>query len=322
MHRLSIFLITLILWAQTACNSSQENISLKKSILDNPLTALEKAHATKNAFIKKVFFNGVARKESINTHDMLNDIQNFEQECPFFLLDECSEPQHCYLSRSFDESFRTTFEDTVSKSLIQAMQARSNKQGHYLVFASGYLFQDLIILSKTLAQIPDATLTIHLIDTEYAPSLEECTYENHFDEAITTYYVPILKALFKQFTTTLQTMFPQATILLYVYGDHESYLYTTKKKLYHYPDVVTAADLPSSHRVTTDYHTVLRTVLQNNPDSKNFSLNAINILPFNSNKENDKLGAHAAIESYSLQPLMYMLKKESVLIATKHAKNR
>lgn len=287
-----IILINLTSWPLSAL--------LKDELLNNALLVLDRGHEVKYQFIKDVFIAASVRKEIVNPAVMLEKIAIFEQTCPYFLLDECSEVQHCYLSRGFDASFRNSFENKISQSLIQSIRSNPTQSTHYLVFGSGYLFTDLVVLTKTLQEEPTANLTINLVDTEYQPCLAATPSAMQFDEAVITYYVPILRAIFKQFTNCLQSMFPEAILTVHFYGDHETFINAATSGKATYPDVFAAADLPSSHRILLEYQTLIRTILERKPKAKNYFLNAANCLPFNSNKENGKIGAYAVIKSYTI----------------------
>lgn len=80
------------------------------------------------------------------------------------MLGECTKESlgHCVLSRTFQPNYRETFENQVVKAILA--KASTTKHVQYVGFASGGMFQDLVILAKALSKKPNAKITIHLID--------------------------------------------------------------------------------------------------------------------------------------------------------------
>lgn len=85
---------------------------------------------------------------------------------PIFLLDECGHWDGCKLERS-KASFRKQFEDHAA-TLLKSNKNGANKLPTRLVdFASGDLFQLLMVISKHLEQQPDSYVSVDVIDHKY-----------------------------------------------------------------------------------------------------------------------------------------------------------
>ncbi len=92
--------------------------------------------------------------------------EDYEKRCPIFLLREC-QGNYCPLSRN-NTSCRKTFETKMTDVLLEKLNSRTDQnQVEHVSFASGRLFQDLVILTKVLAKKPDATMSVHFIDLQY-----------------------------------------------------------------------------------------------------------------------------------------------------------
>ena len=133
----------------------------EKSLLDKLLTDPVSALDHNYTLAKKLEAETIPAKK-----DVLR-AQYAKQE-PLFLLDECTKQgcRNCVLSRTYEPKFREVFESRVVSSLCQQLSLHE-RPIEYVGFASGGMFQDHVILTKTLAKRPDARINIHLIDIKY-----------------------------------------------------------------------------------------------------------------------------------------------------------
>src|SRR5207244_1925920 len=101
-----------------------------------------------------------------------------------FLLGECTKEssnsvtQPCLLSRLINPSFRDIFADRVARAICDNLETSLHEPVHYASFWPGMLFQDLVILTKVLAEKPNACLVVHGIDLQFKPYTDFLDYAN------------------------------------------------------------------------------------------------------------------------------------------------
>lgn len=191
------------------------------------------------------------------------------------LIGECTS-QTCRFTRAIQSRYREFFENTVTEALIE--QLDSEKQTVYTSFGSGGLFQDLVILTKALAQKPDANIAIHLIDTKFGTYVDCCdmlntSHQIFLDTQIDPTQIPLekirswqdvnnlagfshnelmYKAIthsfstelkIKQFLKWLTSTFSHAKIAVYVHDTASNYLEYVTKNALEYADIIVAADI-------------------------------------------------------------------------------
>lgn len=232
-----------------------------------------------------------------------NILNEFTKKNPLFLLGECTEQSgmHCLLSRRYEPKFRQEFESCVATSLNNKLQSL-NRPVQYVGFASGGMFQDLVILTKTLAAKPDARLDVHLIDRKYVAyvncrDLLGNTRSIHPD--IRTNPTPVMEDLKKiarskgldisdeeltvaliktceeceaparQSIAWLSKTFPQARLNFYLHDSSDSYAQYIKSTSTPKPDFIAAADMQDERsQVVVDY----AQLCAQNPDADNMWL--------------------------------------------------
>lgn len=205
--------------------------------------------------------------------------QNMSAKLPICFLGECSAEGFfpCILNRKTNPQYRKKFEDLVSTALVEKIAA-SPEPVVYTTFGPGGMFQDFVILVKTLAQKPDAKLHINLIDRQYWLYVD-CLHKLNQPRTVGTEPIDISsikkdlildarkdsslakksddeierllwqitlqnEVRFQQFITGLNTLFPKASISLLVHESatgYEQYRKTTQPPTT--ADVLVAADI-------------------------------------------------------------------------------
>ena len=307
--------------AATFFTSAAYYLATKKSnILDsllvNPLKQLNQNYITQNQIGVK-FAQENLNEEFIKTSDAktITDAyekitKQFETNNPIFFLGECTQEDWgaCSLSRSYRPEHRETFEKETIKALLEKTNA-TDEPIQYVSFGTGGMFQDLVIMVKTLVQKPNARIVIHFIDQKYAlyEGVKDLlgTREVFADQTIDPTTVmadlmlkavtegglsattpnlekeltitPIIEEIkFKQFIGYLQKKFPKAQTSLHVHSQTKSYFKYLDEKNMTYADVITTADIQdemSSLARSINNYTILCTkTLEHKPTSKNIWL--------------------------------------------------
>ncbi|MBN2267516.1 MAG: hypothetical protein JW725_04215 [Candidatus Babeliaceae bacterium] len=209
-------------------------------------------------------------------------IKKYEEKCPLLLLGECTlnDDKPCIFSRDLNPKVRKLFEKKVVPALLEKLKT-SKEAVHYVSFGAGGMFQDLVILTKTLNKNPEANIIIHFIDPKfylevlfleylhnsrevkkdenYAPTPQAL---NHFlelgkkdigiqnntydDETIKkNLYVnfSVLGKALQEFISFLQNNFPKAKLSLFIHSETDDYLPYVENHKLPYPDVIAAADI-------------------------------------------------------------------------------
>lgn len=279
--------------------SNQNKPDLVDALLYDQQTALNYAQKIK----RKLEKDGAEKKlnDPINAataHRQIKELaQKYERDCPFFLLSECSQfgCYPCPLSRTYQPKYRNTFE-TKAVSLLLTQLNVNQRQTNYTSFASGWGFQDLVILTKTLAKKPDANLAIHLIDihntkyVNFTESLNRRQITKDFNVDVTPLmeqnskidinllndirknYIS-LEIANKQILSWLTKTFPNAQITLHIHENAQGYLNFLNKHNMEYPDVVATADIQDQvsldNQAISDYKNLCVQTLQKKPTSDN-----------------------------------------------------
>lgn len=202
----------------------------------------------------------------------------YEQKCPIFLLSEC-QADFCPLSRNNTLSCRKAFEIRMTDVLLEKLNSRTNQNPtEYVSFASGELFQDLVILTRVLAKNPNATMNIHFIDLqfivhhiindfmqkspelstdsenslpdkteeligrfhEHFPGSETDSDDNVYNKVCGAY--TILQGRGLQLAQWTKTTFPNSSLHFYLHADKDRYLNYARENRMN-PDVLVAIDM-------------------------------------------------------------------------------
>jgi len=287
---------------------SKEEHPILDLLLCNPSKALEKIRKVLEELIREEMRAQI--KEGIELPLLPKRVdhlkQKYEQQCPLFLLEECEGT--CIFSRKTNPSLRETYEAEVNSLLLKKIQQYPNRPIHSAHFGCGGALSDVIIITKTLAQKPDAQLHIHLIDIQHAPYIEAQEFLNNtheiqenvsidFDHLSSAYIPGIIKhspgsirsddqlkdeavstiwrieTKYHQCLKWLRSTFPKAKISLSIHSTYDNYLDYIKNKNIPYADVVTAIDIPDETNFmqggAKDYACLCKKTLQENPTASN-----------------------------------------------------
>jgi len=308
--------------------------NLLNALVKNPSAVLKNVSKIWDSFNAK--FNAKLPKENIwgcffqTIEDITQLKKQYQQlldqytnECPLFLLDECTErllwnkgtvegSEPCLLSRTYEPTYRNTFEGKSVAALVSKTKSVKNQPVHYTSFGCGDMFQDLVILTKTLTKTPDARIDIHLIDLQNAWYVAYCdrvfkTREisdqqvvtekdlvesiEEFKKAKPSFVAPAIsgddslvnllasrcinsEAKCKQFISWLYKTFPQAKLSLHIHDTTDSYLKYIEKNKLSYADVITTADIDDDLAITSfpAYTKLCTKTLENNSAADNFWL--------------------------------------------------
>lgn len=254
---------------------------------------------------------------------------DFHVQCPTFSLGECSPEDFgaCALSRTYRPEYREAFEQKAVTALLDKLSHSNAIPIEYVSFGCGGGFQDLVILTKTLAAKPNALINIHLIDIkhEWYTGCRDVidnsheVYQDRTVDLLTNINGAIQKIRtvgglrnlddneskkqlivdfifneirFIQFITYLKRTFPLSQIHLYVHSTAKSYLEYLATHSISYPDVITGADIQdeisAAQRSLEDYIQLCIETRLKKPESKNVLLATA--------------GANAKLASISLHP--------------------
>ena len=284
-------------------------VSTIDSLLTNPLE-LSKASQSMGDELNK-FTEEHKRYSQKEYQDYFDSpsVQEMMSKNPISLLAECEMGGRCTFDRSSGTGYREKFAEYVAAGMINQIRAKNKQTVNYTSFGSGGGLQDMIILTKVLAQEPDANLNIHLIDrqnrifvgaldyfkvkrqidieqpeldffgstfNEYVQSIKDKDKPKLTDEdlkaQLTTNCLQRQKQ-YKQFITFLKKTFPSAHISLFIHESTESYLAYLDKETLNYPDVVVAADIqdePSSwFQARFNYAKLCQKSLEKKPEGFN-----------------------------------------------------
>ncbi len=241
-----------ISYAPTSYNTSVYNKAVAShhlidSLLTNPIQVLEK-----NNSLKKKFCSLITSQQNNQM------VEQYEKVCPIFFLTECASP--CPIGRKENPHLRATFEKRVSALLVEKIETNATKTIEYVIFASGSLFSELIVVLQTLIQKPNANINVHLIDSS---NCHNCSSS-----------MCLSKMERDQFMKLLQYTFPNATLSSSMYSSTHDYLQNNINITS--IDVVSAADFMDtigwSRRSHRDYVALCLAALKKNPLASNLWL--------------------------------------------------
>ncbi len=281
--------------------------SLLDMLLTDPEAALDRAHAVGDKCAKE------GERTAESPERTKNLINKFTQQYPIFLLGECTKEDwgHCLLSRRYESKYRQEFESRVVRSLRNKAQLLE-RPVQYVGFGCGGIFQDHVILTKMLAQKPDAQLDVHLIDIKHIPyikyrdlldgmrsidpqapadptsvmaNLKRIVREDRAvpatmgDEELTRAIVNTcesIEAPARQSIAWLSKTFPHARLRLHIHDSMEGYYQHIERANIQSPDVIATADIQDEmsrrQSSTNDYAELCIRALQKNADADNIWL--------------------------------------------------
>ncbi len=262
-----------------------QKILHKPNILDvlltNPQSALDQIYQTRELFKNEALSQGLDKEmdTTILTQKTRNLVEKYEQKCPLLFVGECT-TSYCVFTRSNNPHLRAAYETKVSALLLEKIQLNQGRVVHSAHFACGGALSDLVIVTKTLAQKPDAHVHIHLIDgnhTSYVAcqdffgnsheikddqsSADNNRIQEYIDHLKTT--APnevkdksdeqlkkqliesnLIDAIkYQQLIKWLHYTFPGANISLSIHSIKDNYISYIEKNNIPYADVVTTADI-------------------------------------------------------------------------------
>lgn len=296
---------------------------LSQLITSAPSNALDIINTTEASFYKEVQSFRHADNKMVLLQRLL---EQYGKKYPIFLLGECMR-ENCGLTRKYWPQYRTAFEERAKSLLLEKL--KGEQLIHYVGFGAGGLFQDLVVLAKTLREQPSASIVINLIDPKFTPyvyckdtaQINREVKENDFldiqpikndllkqareqwgskneddvtiiEEISATCLVQ--EATLKQFIRTLMHIAPEAKLSLLVHESTQSYLKYIEMNQLPSPDVIAAADIQDEmsqlNHAPQHYTLLCIKTLQKKPSTSNV------FLAHNSKKLNS-----ASLETISLQ---------------------
>lgn len=272
------FLAGSSIYALSHLNSYLKIKNPLSDLIKDPVTALRNAMQVNEQFKER------ETVRSLSVQDIKKRISLFEQKSPIFLLGECTSvgSRPCEMSRFSEPAYRNAYENCVVRALVNKMTVQEAGTVHYASFASGGMFQDLVILTKALNQKRDGSLMIHLIDLQYRSyvnffeatrqagcdafditNLASVKFTDEQKTSIGQYFRPkgsfenktdkeifdklyrcalMLAQSCKQLLTVLQQNFPEARVLLTLHSSKDAYCTYLDGQSDSCPDVLVAAD--------------------------------------------------------------------------------
>ncbi len=227
-----------------------ENDSLSKDeaevlcdkLLKNPLSLLSEIKKYEHE-LQELFEAVSDGKAEFDPAAMAETFQKQRTLNPIFLVEECYSGQ-CGLSRNQNSS-RSFYESVVLKYL---KKYKNQERINLVSFASGGMFQDLIILAKSVKLHGISNINIHLIDTKYTSYTQALSGLNHHvtqvnlcndrSSAFYTYslskesekrmqqkcemYLTVMHEQLRQFVSLVQVL-SDKNIKIYIHKDAASY---------------------------------------------------------------------------------------------------
>ncbi len=153
----------------TIVHTSQHH--LLDLLLTNPLQALNKIYAVERKFKEGI----LADHPNMESYDLIQQtglfkqyIEKYTRRYPILFLGECTAYgcEACVFSRAYNQKYRASFETVVSSECLKKIGTANNPL-IYTSFGCGGAFQDLVILTKVLTQMPTAQVTVHLLDGQH-----------------------------------------------------------------------------------------------------------------------------------------------------------
>lgn len=224
-------------------------------------------------------------------------MQRYEKVNPIFFVGECDTGEDgfpCSFSRLEYPAFRYYFENSVISALVQKLEVIKDRSVQYTGFGVGGCFQELVIMVNTLKAKPDANLSFHLIELDFAPYVDyldfvgKCrligqnTPTNFFEVGMTKKTLArclLFERMFHQIIGFLKRVFPLANISLFLYKNGNDYARYIEQNEIMYADVISAIDIQDERsdfkNGLCEYYYLCAKVLRLNPTSKNFVLHKI-----------------------------------------------
>lgn len=306
--KLKIFIFILIIFYKLFLGAMEEKQSINYHtadlILKNPLEVLKKCLAEyrryeEECYYKQIFLLNDEGRSSVKKNYEL--IQKYQHSEPLFLLNECI-GRLCPFSRKNNNQIRSMYQVQVCRLLeLQKEKLKKQKQENqtyltYASFGSGFLFQDLIVLTAFLTQNPEMNMHIHVIDRLYtlythfrdAAQDERCVLEStDIDQSIlmkrdfqeSAEAIIQMHCRFKQFLWWFKHAFAQSYCSLHVFHSDTDYLNHIKNKKIEAPDVLTAIDISASIGTEKEYVYLNHQILMNhNALASNFFISDYKLL--------------------------------------------
>jgi hypothetical protein len=238
-------------------------INWRYLLCHDPASALNEIHRLLPYFIEH-------SADHTTIEDYQKCVHRFEYLCPFILLSECSELTSgapCAYSRAAYPARRRDFENQVVAALVHALDTSVNQTASYVSFASGGLFQDLVILTKVYLVRPAARILMHCIDPlmDYYPIMRisngltpwidpkmSLNYKLlarqlrarpglYYSDLTMTYQAIRLDLQFSEIYRWIGTQFPYSQLYIYPYATVAHFL--SARNIYTPIDVVAAIDI-------------------------------------------------------------------------------
>lgn len=295
---------------------SYQKPSLINSLLYNSKRVLDHNTCMENVFQEKIQDEKIDEIEDIDESlkRFKEILQIYQKKSPIFLLSECVKEgwSDCILSRLYEPKYREYYESKVVSALLDALNGSQQQQQpiQYTSFGSGGQLQDIVILTKVLAQKPDAWLNINFIDLHYKSYIAYLDKAKNasrdmahtFEDVATVMPDLILsvrcegiwrlsdeeiQALFKkncrllegrnqQIINFLRQTFPKARLSFTLHTDKDAYIEYIDAQKIPYPDVIAAVDIQDEASLLQDaqpeYIKLCIAALGKNPSSKNIFL--------------------------------------------------
>jgi hypothetical protein len=147
---------------------------LVDSLLIDPRESFKDMQRVHDAYfehVKQTYLYG-EMDAGMLTNELNRLSQQYEQKCPLFLVDECSsikkEKFSSVLSRNFNHVYKKCFEEKVSQHLVEKIISQQNvcRAISYVNVSCGGSLSALVILTKVLAERPNAWLHVHCIEDD------------------------------------------------------------------------------------------------------------------------------------------------------------
>lgn len=269
-----------------------DNKTILHGILTNPARVLQKTLNTYEKFVQKfepfikrhsvINERGIFFSTMVNLEKLQELVQEYTTQYPIFMLTECVEMNSypCPLSRLKYPRYRQSFEDAVVTACTEKL--KKGEALNCVSFASGWGFQDFVILCKLLAKHPYAHISLHIIDPQYTPYAEEkrkfelstlVTESEKISNPSADPMASLMKYRYQQMLVFLNAVFPHATIRLYPHKDgYTFYKYSEKFGIHGEIDLVYTADIQDNDDTIVDYKILVLTILQKNQKTANIAL--------------------------------------------------
>lgn len=161
--------IELISDGDTLVLSSKDTQKLLKRLIDDPLRLLNELKEYEHELEDLAELDSLLSREIIQ-----NKFKIYREKNPIFLIGECNSSM-CGLSR-YQNSSRAFYEKTIVSYL---KKYKNQERINFVAFASGGLFQELIILTQAVSLHNTYNINIHLIDPKYGALIQALSTINN-----------------------------------------------------------------------------------------------------------------------------------------------